>query len=274
MDLFNNLQVYSECLLDVRRTSLFDRAIREVVTKDSVVLDAGTGSGILALLSARAGAKKVFAVDIAEDAAMNARKNLEANGFGDISKVFCADLKTFDAVQGVDVLTMEMMDTGLVSEQQAVAINVLRKNGVIDDHTVLLPYMVDCVLEAVSYDFNFYGFTMPFLIQARNYGANAHVLNSLSKNALYRNIDFRSKIDTKVDTTVQIPVTANGYVNAFQLKTKTYLSPNVTCWATTDMNMPVVIPVEKRRVHKGGAMNVHIKYEMGEGFKTFDLDIV
>ena len=274
MDLFNNLQVYSECLLDVRRTTLFDRAIREVVNENTTVLDAGTGSGILALLAARAGAKKVYAVDIAEDAANNARKNLQINGYGDKTKVFCADLKTFNEVQGVDVLTMEMMDTGLVSEQQAVAINNLRKTGVINEKTIMLPYMVDCVLEAVSYDFNFYGFTMPFLLQARNYGANAHVLNSLSKNALYRNIDFRSHIDTKVDTVVQIPITSTGYVNAFQLKTKTYLSPNVTCWATTDMNMPVVIPIEKQKVRKGEVLNVQIKYSLGEGFKDFTLDIV
>jgi predicted RNA methylase len=73
---------------------------------------------------------------------------------------------------------------------------------------------------------------------------------------------------------VKIPTIANGSINAFQLKTKSYLSPNVTCWATTDMNMPVVIPVEKRRVHKGGALNVHIQYEMGHGFKMFELDIV
>jgi protein arginine N-methyltransferase 1 len=46
--------------------------------KDKVVLDVGTGSGILAIFSAMAGAKKVYAVE-ATDMAKNARKLVEAN---------------------------------------------------------------------------------------------------------------------------------------------------------------------------------------------------
>ncbi len=47
------------------------------------VADVGTGSGILALAAARAGAENVIAVDINPNAALTAVKNARANGVGD-----------------------------------------------------------------------------------------------------------------------------------------------------------------------------------------------
>jgi release factor glutamine methyltransferase len=47
------------------------------------VADVGTGSGILALAAARAGAASVLAVDINPNAVLCAQENAKANGFGD-----------------------------------------------------------------------------------------------------------------------------------------------------------------------------------------------
>jgi len=47
------------------------------------VLDVGTGSGILALAAARAGAARVVAADINPNAALTADENARANGLGD-----------------------------------------------------------------------------------------------------------------------------------------------------------------------------------------------
>ena len=58
------------------------------------VADIGTGSGILALAAARAGAKSVLALDINPDAARSAQENAQANGVGDRVKAACMDLLT------------------------------------------------------------------------------------------------------------------------------------------------------------------------------------
>ena len=50
-------------LTDKVRMSLYAEAIPAVVKSGDAVLDIGTGSGVLALLSIRAGASKVYAVE-------------------------------------------------------------------------------------------------------------------------------------------------------------------------------------------------------------------
>lgn len=79
MDIFSNLMVVGECLLDTRRTNAFIRAIKKTVQVGDIALDVGTGSGILAMTSARAGAKHVYAIDIASDIAAFAKTNIRNN---------------------------------------------------------------------------------------------------------------------------------------------------------------------------------------------------
>ena len=50
---------------------------------DKVVIDVGTGSGVIALAAARAGAGNVIAADINPNAAMCAAENARANGLGE-----------------------------------------------------------------------------------------------------------------------------------------------------------------------------------------------
>jgi methylase of polypeptide subunit release factors len=56
------------------------------------VVDIGTGSGILALAAARAGAENVTATDINPNAALTAAENARANGMGDRVTAVCTDL--------------------------------------------------------------------------------------------------------------------------------------------------------------------------------------
>ena len=56
------------------------------------VADIGTGSGILALAAARAGAASVVAVDVNPNAARSAAENARANGLGERVGAVCSDL--------------------------------------------------------------------------------------------------------------------------------------------------------------------------------------
>jgi len=73
--------------------------------KGKNVADVGTGSGILALAAARAGAASVLAVDINPNAVLSAEENAQLNGFGDRVSAASMDLlvdvppqPTFDVI--------------------------------------------------------------------------------------------------------------------------------------------------------------------------------
>ena len=58
-----HLWQYGRMVADKVRTDAYQAALRERLTPDSVVLDIGTGPGILALLACRLGAQQVYAVE-------------------------------------------------------------------------------------------------------------------------------------------------------------------------------------------------------------------
>jgi 16S rRNA G966 N2-methylase RsmD len=75
---YGDLELQRRMVADRPRTDAFAAAIREVVRPTDVVLDVGTGTGILAMLAARAGARKVYAVDQSDIADAAARGGLQS----------------------------------------------------------------------------------------------------------------------------------------------------------------------------------------------------
>ncbi len=109
-----------EMLADVERNDAYQEAIEKVITKDSRVLDIGTGSGLLSMMAARAGAKQIIACELHERLAATAKKITEANGFGEVIKVYSK--KSTQLVVGeeipekVDVIISEILDVGALGE--------------------------------------------------------------------------------------------------------------------------------------------------------------
>ncbi|MEL3961749.1 50S ribosomal protein L11 methyltransferase [Lysinibacillus endophyticus] len=68
------------------------QALEKVVKPDDVVVDVGTGSGVLAIAAAMLGAKKVHALDLDEVAVKSARENIELNKVQHIAEVFHGNL--------------------------------------------------------------------------------------------------------------------------------------------------------------------------------------
>jgi release factor glutamine methyltransferase len=73
-------------------SEFFASFIGQLDLRGKRVVDVGTGSGILALAAARAGAATVTAVDINPNAALTAAENARANSLGDRVTALCSNL--------------------------------------------------------------------------------------------------------------------------------------------------------------------------------------
>lgn len=73
-------------------SELFARFVARLDLRNRSVADVGTGSGILALAAARAGASRVLAVDVNPAAARATAENARRNGLGDRVTPLCGDL--------------------------------------------------------------------------------------------------------------------------------------------------------------------------------------
>jgi len=88
---------HAHMLLDRERVDGYAAAIADVVRPGDVVLDCGTGTGILALLAAKAGARKVYAVDRTGVVEL-ARRHVVDNGYEGVIEVIHADLSELESL--------------------------------------------------------------------------------------------------------------------------------------------------------------------------------
>ncbi len=72
----------------------FAKFIDRLDLAGKVVAEIGTGSGILSLAAARAGAERVIAIDINPNAALAAGENASLNGLGERVRPVCSNLMT------------------------------------------------------------------------------------------------------------------------------------------------------------------------------------
>jgi len=105
---------------DAVRNQAYDLALQELVTPASTVLDIGTGSGLLAMQSARAGAKQVFTCEMEPIIAEMAEKIIMRNGYRQVIKVITGDSNLLQIPQDIperaDILVTETFGAWLPAE--------------------------------------------------------------------------------------------------------------------------------------------------------------
>jgi precorrin-6B methylase 2 len=130
-----------EMLNDVERTFALESAIAQVVRPGDLVLDIGTGAGLLALLSARHGAGHVVSCEGVPPVAEVAERIAERNGYGDrisIVRKWSTDLVVgADLPARADVLVTEVVDCGLVGEGIVPTIRHAREHLLADGATIV-----------------------------------------------------------------------------------------------------------------------------------------
>eukprot|EP00820_Chromera_velia_P001322 Cvel_15164.t1-p1 / transcript=Cvel_15164.t1 / gene=Cvel_15164 / organism=Chromera_velia_CCMP2878 / gene_product=Probable protein arginine N-methyltransferase, putative / transcript_product=Probable protein arginine N-methyltransferase, putative / location=Cvel_scaffold1108:487-3648(-) / protein_length=332 / sequence_SO=supercontig / SO=protein_coding / is_pseudo=false len=110
--------IHEEMLKDSVRTGTYQKAIlqNKHLFKDKVVLDVGSGSGILSMFAARAGAKKVIGIECSEIVDV-ARKLVAHNGLADVIEFVQGKAEEVELpVDKVDIIVSEWMGYFLLYE--------------------------------------------------------------------------------------------------------------------------------------------------------------
>lgn len=112
---YDSLRIHEMMLSDRIRTQIYQRAIKANVRKGDIVVDVGTGTGILAMFAVKAGAKKVYAIEPTGIIGL-AKQIAKKNGFDNRIEFIKAKAEEVDIPEQVDCIVSEWLGVFAVQE--------------------------------------------------------------------------------------------------------------------------------------------------------------
>lgn len=207
---------------DQLRNETYANALRHFVKPGMIVFEIGTGTGILAMLAAQAGAQHVYTCERRPDVAEAAQAIIERNGFADRISVIAKD--AYEVRLGVDIPTRadlfvaEIVDSTLLGEGVLPLTELAREKFLTPD-AVLLPSAVSavgCLIGGAGYRHQYrmdqvMGFDLtpfnrftPLQLNAAN---SSGYVDSLSEPVELANFDLHANAPN--EATKRISLTAN-----------------------------------------------------------------
>ena len=259
---------------DQLRNDIYDKVLREFVKPDSIVLEIGTGTGILAMMAARAGAKRVYTCEMEPLIGQAARKNIFKNNLQNQISIILkksTELKIGeDLPERADILVSEITDSNLLGERvlpvMEDAITRLVKNN-----AVILPGQIavqgilvskiptllqfQSLKEINGFDLSGFNHFKPITLPINETNLKQIMPNALSESLELFRFDFTShKHFANQTKTLKMPIIrtgkAYGVVKWILLQfTEDFIYENKppleSCWAPILHIFPKPIPVEK-----------------------------
>lgn len=255
-----------QCLIDKKRTVFFGEVINAVVKQGDVVVDLGSGSGVLSLYALKAGASKVYAVEAGIDLYRSLEMTIELNNLADQLILVKGDATSVVLPEKVDVVLCEMIATGLIDELQVQAINNVHNFSKIN--TKFLPSSMQCLIDLVEVDENFYGHRIKSVQYEYGYADSSErkELKPLSKKICYKTLDFKKPIDElEIEFETEIKILSDGELNGIRFSNTSSFPNNALISETPAYCMPLIYPLKNQKVRKGDCISLKLKYELCKG---------
>ena len=138
---------HARMLHDDRRTADYIAALRRAVRPADIVLDIGTGSGVLAIAAARAGARHVYAVE-ASDIADVAERVFAANGVQDRVTLIRGWSRDIKLPEPADVLVAEVIGNEPL-EEEILETTLDARRRLLKPNARLIPHTLELVVRPI-----------------------------------------------------------------------------------------------------------------------------
>ena len=262
-------------IADKIRMEAYRKAIMEMVKLDDIVLDLGTGLGILAFFACQAGARKVYAIEQSQLVSV-ANQICWTNGFQE-NVTFIKNHSTKVKIpEEVDVIITETLGTFALDENILPSLidagdRFLKPNGII------IPAEIELFLAAIEskehyriiefWDLPLYG--MDFKSARAEIAKIPHAISikeseCLSGAVSLKRFNLLANNELSIDEKISFPIKRTGILHGWGGWFEVKLSPNAsistspilpeTHWK--NIFFPSIVPM---RVNAGDIINLHIR---------------
>ncbi len=271
---YRSLVYYRAMIEDRVRTEAYQRAIFQIVQPDQVILDLGTGMGILACFAAQAGAKRIYAVE-STDIITLAQNVALMNHFDSIMFLpgWSTDIEIPERVDGIVTETLGGMalDENLLRFLNDARRRLLKPGGFLIPNRLRL--FIAAVESAHAYDHVAFWDRMSYGIHFRPVAQRASKIpfvspiqasELLSQPVVFQDINLYEETPEAFETIIEMTIMRSGYLHGWAGWFEADLaSGNTLATGPADKRthweqvfFPNVVPM---RVHPGEKLKLRIR---------------
>ena len=200
------------------RLNKFRQAIQEVVKVGDYVVDIGTGSGILAILAAKAGAGRVTAIEVNPESLQYAKTAAQMNGVEQVIEFVEGSFSDFFPDRKADVVICEMLSSMMLVEQQIPACfhatdKIMKNDGVILPQEIIV-YIVPVECMNIWERFQYEDLQFPRVVQTTTQDAT----RDLADMGILETFNLKNlKPEVTIDKTLHFTAVDKGTVHGLSL---------------------------------------------------------
>jgi len=268
------LSYYQDMLSDGRRMVRYRKAIEAVVRPGDVVVDLGTGLGVLAIMATQAGAEQVYGVDVRPQIMSITERIIATNGLSERISLICSDAMDLELPTQVDVILNELIGDFGTDENIHECVRAVADRHLKDDGRVI-PSRLSTHIVGVSYEGELRGVyggdfhnmdlscavTDPFSPAAIMHGLQRQPVE-LTEVCSVERIDFGAHMPERVyEYSLALPVVRTGDLQGFVGFFDCELAPGITLgnypcypgshWVNWNWPVTPVVRVERGQTIKG-----------------------
>jgi predicted RNA methylase len=247
-----------------KRLAKFQSAIQKIVKSDDYVIDIGTGSGVLAIMAAKAGARRVTGIDINRESIDYARKAATMTDVQDRTDFVEGHFSELIPEERADLVICEMMSSIMLIEQQVAACDhaarhLLKPRGHLIPQNATI-YIVPVESQLMVERFSFEEMRFPSVVQT----VSPEASRDLADAVVLKELEFgQISSDKMIDEVLNFRMVDDGIIHGLVGFFESRLNDDIIL-TMEDGWKQLYLPLETSlKVETGDEFSVRVAYTPG-----------